>query len=120
MRKLRFGTVRRDRRARISWLDLHNLLGIVTLAWALVVGSTGVINTWAELMFKYWQFTELTQMIAPYKGKPPPTRLGSLRAVGRRRAQALRARHEVASSPSRARAFSSAHHYAVFMRGTRR
>ncbi len=40
-RKLGFGTVRRDRSARLKWLDLHNLLGVVTLAWALVVGATG-------------------------------------------------------------------------------
>jgi uncharacterized iron-regulated membrane protein len=46
MRKLDFGDVRRDRSPRIKWLDLHNLLGIVTLVWALVVGFTGVINTW--------------------------------------------------------------------------
>jgi uncharacterized iron-regulated membrane protein len=53
MRKLEFGTVRRGARARLKWLDLHNLLGIVTLAWALVVGATGMINTWADLLLKY-------------------------------------------------------------------
>ena len=31
MRKLAFGEVRRDRSTRVKWLDLHNLLGIVTL-----------------------------------------------------------------------------------------
>lgn len=31
MRTPPFGTVRRDRVARFRWLDLHNLLGIVTL-----------------------------------------------------------------------------------------
>jgi uncharacterized iron-regulated membrane protein len=39
MRKLDFGTVRHGRTARLKWLDLHNLLGIVTLVWALVVGD---------------------------------------------------------------------------------
>ena len=48
MRKLTFGTVRRDKAPRAKWLDLHNLLGVVTLAWVLVVGATGVINTLAE------------------------------------------------------------------------
>ncbi|HKY03079.1 MAG TPA: PepSY domain-containing protein, partial [Burkholderiales bacterium] len=38
MRKVDFGTVRRDRSIRIKWLDLHNMLGIVTLAWLFVVG----------------------------------------------------------------------------------
>ena len=36
MRKLEFGTVRHERSTRLKWLDLHNLLGIVTLVWALV------------------------------------------------------------------------------------
>jgi uncharacterized iron-regulated membrane protein len=39
MRRLNFGTVRTGRSRRLKWLDLHNLLGIVTLTWALVVGS---------------------------------------------------------------------------------
>ena len=53
MRKLAFGEVRRDRSTRVKWLDLHNLLGIVTLVWAFVVGGTGMINTWADLLIKY-------------------------------------------------------------------
>jgi len=46
MRKLDFATVRSGSSQRLKWLDLHNVLGIVTLAWVLVVGITGVINTW--------------------------------------------------------------------------
>ncbi|MHB0773221.1 PepSY-associated TM helix domain-containing protein [Bradyrhizobium sp. 5.13L] len=34
MRKLDFGTVRLARSRRLKWLDLHNLLGVVTLGWA--------------------------------------------------------------------------------------
>jgi uncharacterized iron-regulated membrane protein len=43
MRKLDFGTVRREKRPRLKWLDLHNLLGIVTLpgpTWSSSTGST--------------------------------------------------------------------------------
>jgi len=117
MRKLEFGTVRRDRSPRVKWLDLHNLLGIVTLVWVLVVGATGVINTWADLVLKFWQFDQLAQMTAPYKTLPPPERLGSLE-------QAMRA--AIAREPTMklgfvaypGTLFSSAHHYAVFMRGT--
>jgi uncharacterized iron-regulated membrane protein len=57
MRKLPFGAVRRERSPRLKWLDLHNLLGIVILVWALVVGVTGVINTLARPIFGYWQLT---------------------------------------------------------------
>jgi uncharacterized iron-regulated membrane protein len=67
MRKLDFGEVRRERGPRVKWLDLHNMLGIVTMTWALVVGATGMINTWADLMLKYWQATEMAEMVAPYK-----------------------------------------------------
>src|SRR3546814_11980216 len=38
MKKLSFGTVRKHRSTRLKWLDLHNLLGAVTLVWATVVG----------------------------------------------------------------------------------
>lgn len=64
MRKLEFGTVRHERGGRIRWLDLHNLLGIVTLCWALVVGATGVVNTWADLILKAWQQEQMTRLAA--------------------------------------------------------
>lgn len=71
MRKLSFGTVRADRSTRLRWLDLHNLIGVVTLAWALVVGLTGVINELSTPMFGLWQQTDLRATIAPLQGRPP-------------------------------------------------
>jgi uncharacterized iron-regulated membrane protein len=117
MRKLPFGTVRHDSATRTRWLDLHNLLGIVTLAWAFVVGLTGVINTLGEPLFKYWQFSEVNQMIAPYQGKPPPERLVSLQASVRA-SEALEPSMTMGFVAFPGTAFSSAHHYTVFMRGT--
>lgn len=116
MRKLDFGTVRKLRSRRVKWLDLHNMIGIVTLTWALVVGGTGVINTWADLIFKYWQFDQLAAMTAPFAGKPLPERIGSLDAA---------VDTAKTASPGMAPAFvafpgtnfSSPHHYAVFLRG---
>jgi uncharacterized iron-regulated membrane protein len=64
MRTLRFGTVRRSRRAPIRWLDLHNLLGMVTLVWVLVVGVTGIVNTLSIPIFGRWQSTQLAEMTA--------------------------------------------------------
>ncbi len=64
MRKLEFGTVRHARGGRIRWLDLHNLLGAVTLCWALVVGATGVVNTWADLILKAWQQEQMARLAA--------------------------------------------------------
>ncbi|MGL1530618.1 PepSY domain-containing protein, partial [Vibrio parahaemolyticus] len=63
------------------WLDVHNLAGILLVAWTLVVGFTGVINTWADLVLKMWQFGQLTEMTAHYKDRPVPSKLSSLNAA---------------------------------------
>ena len=117
MRKLRFGEVRRDRSPRVKWLDLHNLLGIVTLVWFTVVGATGVINAWADLLVKYWQATEVAQMVAPYQGQPPLQQPGSLQAAVSA-ARALAPDMKVAFVAFPGTGFSSPHHYGVFLRGT--
>ena len=72
MRKLDFGTVRLARSRRLKWLDLHNLLGVVTLGWAFVVGATGVINELSTPLFALWQQTDVRAMLAPLQGKPVP------------------------------------------------
>jgi len=116
-RKLAFGTVRHERSRRVRWLDLHNLLGIVTLVWLLVVGATGVINTWADLLLKVWQKTELAAMTAPYAGLPPVTRLGSMTqviAAAEKTEPGMRVRY-VAFPGTK---FATPHHYIVFMQGT--
>jgi uncharacterized iron-regulated membrane protein len=116
MRKLDFGTVRKDRAARLRWLDLHNLLGIVTLTWALVVGATGVINTWADLVIQLWRYDQLSAMVAPYKDKPAPVTLASLdEAVATARAAAPDMTPSFVAFPGSL--FSSRHHYMVAMRG---
>ena len=72
LRRLDFGTVRATRSRRLKWLDLHNLLGVVTLGWALVVGATGVINELSTPLFALWQQTDVRAMLAPMRGKPVP------------------------------------------------
>jgi uncharacterized iron-regulated membrane protein len=115
-RKLDFGAMRRDRPRIVRWLDLHNLLGIVTVVWALTVGFTGVINTWADLIFKLWQNDQLVQMTAAYKERSLPQGPTSLE-------QAVTAARDVmpGMKPSfvafPGNPFSSKSHYAVFMRG---
>jgi uncharacterized iron-regulated membrane protein len=117
MRKLDFGTVRRERTTRTKWLDLHNLLGIVTMTWALVVGATGMINTWADLLLKYWQATEMTEMLAPYRNAPPITQLASMEA-SIRHARAAEPGMKVAFVAFPGTPFTSPHHYGVFMNGS--
>jgi len=118
MRKLDFGTVRRERRPRLKWLDLHNLLGIVTLVWAFTVGATGMINTWADLLVKYWQYDQLSALLAPYKGQreTPKAERGSVQRsleVALERAPGMK----VGFIAFPGTAFSSPHHNTVFLRG---
>jgi uncharacterized iron-regulated membrane protein len=116
MRKLTFGTVRHERSRRVRWLDLHNVLGIVTLVWALVVGSTGMINTWADLLLKVWQNTELAEMTKPYAGLPPVTQLASMQqaiTTARKAAPGM----DVGFVAFPGTPFATPHHYGVFMHG---
>lgn len=116
MRKLDFGTVRHGRTQRLKWLDLHNLLGIVTMVWALVVGATGMVNTWADVLLKYWQATEIAAMLEPYKGAPPPTRLASMDAAIKL-AESAAPGMQVGFVAFPGTPFASPHHYGVYMRG---
>lgn len=116
MAKLEFGTVRRARAARTRWLDLHNLLGIATVVWVLVIGATGVINTLAIPIFGQWQSTELAAMTEGYGGEPPPA--GQL-SVERALAAAHRAVPDSGLSfiAFPGNEYTSPHHFAAFMQG---
>jgi uncharacterized iron-regulated membrane protein len=116
MRKLDFGTVRAHRSPRLKWLDLHNLLGVTTLAWAFVVGFTGVVNTLGDPIIKLWQADQLAQIVAPYKGAPPLTQLASVDAAMKTAKDKAPGMHvQFIAFPGTN--FSSPHHYAVFMGG---
>jgi uncharacterized iron-regulated membrane protein len=78
MRRLEFGTYRRNGARRTRWFDLHNLLGIVTLCWASVVGATGLMNALSTPLFGLWRAQALPAVMAPYKGKAMPTRFRSV------------------------------------------
>ncbi len=118
MRKLAFGEVRRGKSARIKWLDLHNLLGIVTLVWFFVVGATGMINTWADLLIKYWQYDQLSVLLAPYKDQPTVAEAerGSVQA-SLDAAKALAPNTKLSFIAFPGTAFSSPHHNTFFLRG---
>lgn len=76
-RRLDFGAVRRGKPRR-TWLDLHNLLGIVTLAWFSVVSFTGVINTLAAPIELAWQANQLVEMAAQAKPAAEVTRRAAI------------------------------------------
>jgi uncharacterized iron-regulated membrane protein len=117
MRKYNFGMVRTEKSTRLKWLDMHNMLGVVTLAWALVVGLTGVINTTSDIVLGLWQAGQLSEMVAPYKNAAPLTgELSSLQDALRVSQQAA-PEMDVSIVAYPGTVFTSQHHYAVFMRG---
>jgi uncharacterized iron-regulated membrane protein len=83
MRRLDFGTVRRGRSPRLKWLDMHNLLGVTTLAWALVVGATGAMNELSTPLFGLWQRTDVAAMLESWRDHPVPavSDLGSVQSA---------------------------------------
>ncbi|PAP77789.1 PepSY-associated TM helix domain-containing protein [Rubrivirga marina] len=117
MRKLRFGTVR-EKTPRLRWLDLHNLLGVATLVWLLVVGFTGTINALAIPIFQTWQATELAEMTSKHAApdEPPVTDLVSVDTV---------LENASAETPGKilsflafpGNEFASPHHFTAFMVG---
>ena len=116
MRRLDFATVRHDKSRRLRWLDLHNLIGIVTLTWALVVGVTGVISALSDLVIAAWRNDSLAAMVAPYRDAPPLTELASPnRLLDIAAGAAPGMQPDFIAFPGTR--FSSEHHYAVFMKG---
>ncbi|WP_129792850.1 PepSY domain-containing protein [Sphingosinicella sp. CPCC 101087] len=116
MRKLDFGTVRRDGSRRLKWLDMHNLIGAVTLAWALVVGLTGAVNTLARPLQFAWQAQAVAEFSARYAGQPRPGQFASLdTSVAAARARAPDMAPAFVSYPGTG--YSGDHHFGVFMHG---
>ncbi|PWY51214.1 PepSY domain-containing protein [Pseudomonas sp. RW409] len=117
MRRLAFATVRQDKSTRLRWLDLHNLIGVVTLTWALVVGVTGVISACADLLIAAWRNDSLSAMIEPYRDAPPLTQLApASRLLEIAKEVAPGMQPDFIAFPGTR--FSSEHHYAVFMKGS--
>ncbi|MDE1156280.1 MAG: PepSY-associated TM helix domain-containing protein [Acidobacteriaceae bacterium] len=78
MRRLDFGTYRKNSSLRVRWFDLHNLLGIVTLSWAMVVGITGAMNSASSPLFALWRAQTLPALLAPYHGQRAPQKYSSI------------------------------------------
>ena len=117
MKRYDFGMIRTEKSARLKWLDLHNVLGIVTLAWASVVGLTGVINTLADPAIDRWRASELADMVAAYKDQPKVTgTLSSLDAAVKTAKDAAPGM-EVSFVAYPGTLYSSKHHYGVYLVG---
>lgn len=118
MKRFNFGMIRTEKSDRLRWLDMHNMLGIVTLAWVTVVGLTGVINTLVDPALKLWQEGQLAKMVEAYKDAAPLT--GKMSSIDQAIATAKEAAPDMKMSfiAFPGTPYSSEHHYAVFMKGT--
>ncbi|MBB2205838.1 PepSY-associated TM helix domain-containing protein [Gluconacetobacter takamatsuzukensis] len=118
MKRLPFGAVRRDRAARLTWLDLHNLLGAATLVWALVVGFTGFINELQTPLFGLWRVTDVRQILKPYANLPVAAQdhLSSVQAAFDVAAKASPG-NEVTGLAFPGAPFGSPVHYVLWTRG---
>lgn len=113
-----FGTVRNGKSKRAKWLDVHNVVGIIVFGWMLVVGGTGLINSWGEYLVYFWRADQVADMTRDYHNKAAPekTQFGSAH-------QAL----EIAKAPypemvpwfiaMPGSMMSDAHHYTIYLRG---
>ena len=116
MRRLKFGALRTQRSTRVKWLDWHNLLGIVTVVWLLVVGITGSINTLNRVVLSLWQMDQMAEMTAPFRGLPPVTQPAHLEdSIRTARAAVPDMAVSLVAFPGTM--FSSPHHYTFFMKG---
>jgi uncharacterized iron-regulated membrane protein len=70
MKKLAFGTIRRARGARLTQLDLHNLVGAVVIGWALTVSVTGFLIGCSTVAIVVWQVTDLAQVRREFAATP--------------------------------------------------
>jgi uncharacterized iron-regulated membrane protein len=118
MKKLDFGTLRKDRSKRLKWLDLHNLLGIATGAWLLIVGATGVMNELATPLFGIWQITDVKTILDKYHGAPVTNQkeLSSAQAAYNTAKQAMPGM-TVTSVVYPGNAFGSPYHYLLWVKG---
>jgi uncharacterized iron-regulated membrane protein len=70
MKKLAFGTIRRTRGARLTQLDLHNLVGAVVIGWALTVSVTGFLIGFSDVAVIAWQLTDLAKVRQEFASTP--------------------------------------------------
>ncbi len=116
-RRQKFGELRAASR-RLWWLDLHNMLGVVTIAWAVVVGATGVMNELSRPLFAVWQRTDVAEMLKPYRGQsvPEAASFSSVQAAFDLAAKTLPDRRPISVVFPNAR-IGSPHHYLIWTKG---
>jgi uncharacterized iron-regulated membrane protein len=117
MKRYDFGMIRTERVNRLQWLDLHNMIGIVSLSWATVVGLTGVINTLADPAMDAWRAGQLKEMVADYKNATPLSGNMIPLEVAIKKVKEAVPDMEPSFIAFPGTLYSSQHHYAVYLVG---
>ena len=115
MRRLDFGTIRRSSK-KLAWLDLHNLAGMVTVVWLLVVGFTGTLNTLSTPVFELWRTQELPKLLGPFQGMSVAATPSLDAALASVRARLPDAKISSVTMPTAGR-FGSPRHLVVWVKG---
>lgn len=113
--RIGFGTVRQGP-SRRRWLDLHNLLGVCTLVWALTVGATGVLNALSKPLSAHWRSTQTKALLAGPADLPVIAHPASAQAAYDAVREALPGRN-VTSLIFPSRAFANPRHFLVWTNG---
>lgn len=108
------GALRRGRGMRTFQLDLHNLVGVLTLVWCSVVALTGVVLELSRPIIALYQMTDLTRLTAPFRGQPAPTTLVPLERAAETATRAWPG-HRVEFALFPGTPLSGDHHFAFFM-----
>jgi uncharacterized iron-regulated membrane protein len=114
-RRIDFGTIRHRSRRR-TWLDVHNLIGIVTVVWLGVVAVTGTMNTLTVPLFDLWRAQTLPDLLKPYQGSPVAAPSSLDDAVARVRERLPGTTITSITLPTAAR-FGSPQHLVVWTKG---
>ncbi len=114
MRNFLFGMIRRDRGKRLYQLDLHNLVGIATLAWCSVVCLTGIVLELSKPLLMIYQSSDLAAMTAPFKDKPAPQKIVPIDEAFATARQAWPG-HRMTFAVFPGTPLSGDHHYTFFM-----
>lgn len=108
------GSLRRGRGTRTFQLDLHNLVGVLTLVWCSVVALTGVVLELSRPIIAIYQMTDLARLTAPYRGQPAPATLVPLEQAAAAAEKAWPG-HRVEFALFPGTPLSGDHHFAFFM-----
>ncbi|MDP4026646.1 PepSY-associated TM helix domain-containing protein [Methylobacterium sp. NEAU 140] len=70
VRDLAFGAIRCGRGQALRQRDLHNLIGVATLGWTLLVSITGIALALGSIGLLAWQATELQRLVRTHATAP--------------------------------------------------